>query len=83
MDYLNGACLICFDEMNKINQRRENIVIENNNLIKSLTEREKIIPEAISKISEEEFSNNYESAMTSSSTSRKALAAEESSVSLR
>lgn len=55
LDYLSSNCLLCFDEMNKIGPRRENIIIENNNLMKSLTEKERFIPEAIRNISEGEF----------------------------
>ncbi len=52
LQYIPKDCLVFFDEMNKIGQRRENIVIDNNNLIKSLTEKERFIPEAIQNISE-------------------------------
>lgn len=55
LDYLSNNYLLCFDEMNKIGQRRENIIIENNNLIKSLIEKERFVPEAIQNISEGEF----------------------------
>lgn len=56
LEYLSNNYLLCFDEFNKINQRRENIVIENNNLIKSLMEKERFVPEAIQNISNQEFS---------------------------
>ena len=62
MDYLSKNCLIFVDENLKINQRIENIIIENNNLIKSLTEKERFIPEIIYKISEfnkEEWNELY------------------------
>ena len=52
LEYLPRNTLICIDENLKINQRIENIIIENNNLIKSLTEKERFIPEAINNISE-------------------------------
>ena len=55
LDYLQDDYILCFDEMSKINQRRENIIIENNNLIKSLIEKERVVPEAIRNISEGEF----------------------------
>ena len=58
LDYLQGKYLLCFDEIGKINQRRENIVIENNNLIKSLIEKDRFVPEAISNISNSEFASN-------------------------
>ena len=58
LDYLQDDYILCFDEMSKINQRRENIIIENNNLIKSLMEKERFVPEAIRNISEGEFRLN-------------------------
>ena len=58
LEYLSSNYLLYFDEMNKIGQRRENIIIENNNLIKSLTEKNRFVPEAIRNISEDEFSKN-------------------------
>ena len=62
IDYLSENYLILVDENLKINQRIENIIIENNNLIKSLTEKERFIPEIIYKISEfnkEEWNELY------------------------
>ena len=58
LDYLPKDCMIYFDEVTKINQRRENIVIENNNLIKSLKEKERFVPEAILNISESKIAKN-------------------------
>ena len=55
LSYLPENYILFFDEMSKINVRRENIVIENNNLIKSLTEKERFVPEAIANISDGEF----------------------------
>lgn len=55
LSYLSENYILFFDEMSKINVRRENIVIENNNLIKSLTEKERFVPEAIANISDGEF----------------------------
>ena len=63
LDYLSKNCLVFIDENLKINQRIENIIIENNNLIKSLTEKERFVPESISKISEfskEDWNKLYE-----------------------
>ena len=51
LSYLSKNCLLLVDENGKINQRIENIIIENNNLIKSLTEKERFVPEAIREIS--------------------------------
>lgn len=63
LDYLSKNCLVFIDENLKINQRIENIIIENNNLIKSLIEKERFVPEAISKISKfskEDWNKLYE-----------------------
>jgi len=54
LEYLTDDYLICFDEIGKIEQRRQNIIIENNNLIKSLIEKKRIVPEAILNISDED-----------------------------
>ena len=55
LDYLSEKYLIFVDENSKIEQRKENIVIENNNLIKSLVEKERIVPEAIKNVSDFEY----------------------------
>ena len=63
LDYLSKDCIVFVDENLKINQRIENIIIENNNLIKSLTEKERFLPESISKVSEfskEDWNRIYE-----------------------
>lgn len=51
LDYLKDEFLIIFDEYSKIKQRQENIIIENNNLIKSLIEKGRFVPQAIHNIS--------------------------------
>lgn len=51
LDYLSNDYLIIFDEISKINQRIENIRKENNQLIKNLIEKSRIVPEAIQNIS--------------------------------
>ncbi|MCI8362066.1 MAG: transcription-repair coupling factor [Clostridia bacterium] len=51
LDYLKDEFLIIFDEYSKIKQRKENIIIENNNLIKSLIEKGRFVPQAIQNIS--------------------------------
>lgn len=51
LDYLKDEFLIIFDEYSKVKQRQENIIIENNNLIKSLIEKGRFIPQAIQNIS--------------------------------
>ena len=55
LDYLSEKYLIFIDENSKIEQRKENIVIENNNLIKSLVEKERTVPEAIKNVSNFEY----------------------------
>lgn len=55
LDYLKDEFLIIFDEYSKIKQRQENIVIENNNLIKSLMEKGRFVPQAIQNISEYDY----------------------------
>ena len=52
LDYLPKNILLCIDENSKINQRIENILIENNNLIKSLVEKERFVPEGILNVSQ-------------------------------
>lgn len=51
LDYLKDEFLIIFDEYSKIKQRQENIIIENNNLMKSLMEKGRFIPQSIQNIS--------------------------------
>ncbi len=51
LDYLSSNCLLFVDENLKSNQRIENIINENNNLIKSLIDKERFVPEAIENIS--------------------------------
>ena len=67
LDYLPKNVLLCIDENSKINQRIENILIENNNLIKSLVEKERFIPEGIlnvSRFSSENWNNLYNEKQT-------------------
>ena len=67
LDYLQKNVLLCIDENSKINQRIENILIENNNLIKSLVEKERFIPEGIlnvSRFSSENWNNLYNEKQT-------------------
>ena len=60
MKYIPEDAIIFYDEYSKIKQRIENIIIDNNNLIKSLIEKEKMVPQAIHNISiyEEDFETN-------------------------
>lgn len=50
LDYLDNKYCIFLDEINKIKQRATNILIDNKNLIKTLIEKEKIVPQAIENI---------------------------------
>ena len=47
LDYLNKNYCIFLDERRKIEQRAKNILIDNENLIKALLDKNKIIPEAL------------------------------------
>ncbi len=55
LDYLDEDFLIILDEQSKIKQRIDNIKIDNNNLIKSISEKGRIVPESIEKIGEYSF----------------------------
>ena len=54
-DYLSEDFLIFVDENSKITQRQKNIILENNNLISSLIEKDRFVPESIKNISEFEY----------------------------
>ena len=47
LDYLNSEYLIVLEEESKIKAREKNILKDNENLIKLLTEKEKMVPDAI------------------------------------
>ena len=47
LDYLDSKYLIFIDEFNKILQRSENVELDNENTIKALIEKERIIPDGI------------------------------------
>ena len=47
LDYLTDNFIIVLDEFNKVSQRIENVNIDSQNVIKLLIEKEKIIPEAL------------------------------------
>ena len=59
LDYLSKDYIIFLDEDLKIRQRQENIILDNNNLINSLIEKERFVPEAIKEISNFEYNFNY------------------------
>ncbi len=50
LDYFNDNYILFVDEQNKIKSRRENIINDTESLIKSLIEKEKIVPEGIRNI---------------------------------
>ena len=52
LDYVKDKYLLIFDEETKIKQRIDNIKIDNNNLIKSISEKRRIVPDSIEAISE-------------------------------
>lgn len=58
LDYMSDEYLLLLDEKTKINQRKTNIIEDNNKLIASLVEKEKFVPEAIENISKFEY--NFE-----------------------
>ena len=56
LEYLNNEYLVFVDELNKITGRSENIELDNENIIKALVEKNRIIPDAIKDyIGTEEF----------------------------
>ena len=58
LDYMSDEYLLLLDENSKINQRKTNIIEDNNKLIESVVEKEKFVPEAIENISKFEY--NFE-----------------------
>ena len=55
LDYLNKNYIIAIDEIGKIEARENNILQDNNGLIKNLMEKGKVVPEAVSNISKVDF----------------------------
>ena len=55
LDYLENDFVILFDELSKIKQREDNILIENKNLIKALVEKEKYVPQSILNIEQIDY----------------------------
>ncbi|MBO4293659.1 MAG: transcription-repair coupling factor [Clostridia bacterium] len=47
LDYLNDKYVVVLDDISKINQRQKNINQDNSELIKTLVDKQKIVPEAI------------------------------------
>jgi len=50
LDYLSDKFIIALDEINKINQRLENVNLDSQNIIKLLIEKGKIAPDALKNI---------------------------------
>lgn len=62
LDYLEDECIIFIDEISKIKARAENIAKDNTNLIKDLTEKNKIVPGILTEIKDYiKFSNSLQS----------------------
>ena len=55
LDYLAENTILTIDENTKIKQRQENIITDNKNLIQSLLEKERFVPESIQNISNYEY----------------------------
>ena len=52
LDYLQDDCIIFIDEISKVKARVENITKDNTNLIKDLTEKNKIVPGILTQMSD-------------------------------
>lgn len=50
LDYLQEDCIVFIDEIAKVKARAENISKDNNNLIKDLLEKNKIVPENLTRM---------------------------------
>jgi len=62
LEYLNDNYIILLDDISKIEQRVKNINQDNEELIKALVDKDKIIPEAIENLADfEEISENLDS----------------------
>ena len=55
VDYIKDNYLIVLDEETKIKQRIDNIKIDNNNLVKTLVDKDKIVPDSIEHICNYEY----------------------------
>ncbi|MBQ2836367.1 MAG: transcription-repair coupling factor [Clostridia bacterium] len=61
LDYLSDNFIIAIDEINKINQRLENVNLDSQNVIQLLLEKGKIVPEALKNTSNyQEFEEKLE-----------------------
>lgn len=50
LEYINDNYLLMIDDINKINARQENIIKDNVNLIETLSEKNRIVPDSIKNI---------------------------------
>ena len=50
LEYIPKDFLLCIDDISKINKRQDNIINDNNQLIKSLIEKDRIVPDSINNI---------------------------------
>ncbi len=65
LDYLNDKFIIAIDEINKIQQRLENVNKDSKNVIKLLIEKEKMAPEALKNLlTYEQFEEKLEKKQT-------------------
>lgn len=60
LDYINNNYLICLDDIEKINVRQENIINDNDQLILTLLEKERFVPDSINNISKINIENSLE-----------------------
>lgn len=60
LEYINENYVIFLDDIDKINARQENIIKDNNQLIETLLEKNRIIPDSIRNISKVDVDNSFE-----------------------
>lgn len=58
LEYINENYVIFLDDIDKINARQENIIKDNNQLIETLLEKNRIIPDSIRNISKVDVDNS-------------------------
>lgn len=57
LEYIPKDFLLCIDDISKINKRQDNIINDNNQLIKSLIEKDRIVPDSIDNINKISLEN--------------------------
>ena len=55
LEYVKEKYLIILDEESKINKRADNIKVDNNNLVKTLIDKNKVVPDAIEHMCEYDY----------------------------